>query len=127
MDKTVDAGLELLDRQVVDADGYLLGKVEDLRFVVPPDGPPILAALRLGQRALGRRLDGRLGRWWESVATRLAGTEEPLEISVDNVRALGPSVEVTLHAADLPGATAAERWWRDALVARIPGANRAAG
>jgi hypothetical protein len=56
-----DAGLELLDRQLVDADGTSLGEVDDLLFTDPgpDDGPPVLGALLVGQQAFGARLAGR--------------------------------------------------------------------
>jgi hypothetical protein len=61
-------GFDLLDRQIVDRDGVPVGKVDDVEF--SDDGRSVTALLT-GQRALGARFGGRLGRWITDTATRL--------------------------------------------------------
>ncbi|MFD5326448.1 hypothetical protein [Streptomyces sp. NPDC127092] len=122
---TLDVGLDLLDRQVLDRDGRLLGKVDDLRFDDPGgDSAPELAALLIGQRAFGQRLGGRLGRWWVAVAGRAAGRARPVEVSFRHVRELGPAVELDVRAESLPGLGRAERLLSRGFIGRIPGAHR---
>ena len=49
---TIDAGLQLLDRQIVDRDGRMTGKVDDLELTQLEDAPPFLSALITGPGAL---------------------------------------------------------------------------
>ena len=55
-------GLDLLDRQILDCGGQPVGKVDDVELDVDADGTPYVAALLVGQQALGDRIGGRLGR-----------------------------------------------------------------
>jgi sporulation protein YlmC with PRC-barrel domain len=58
------AGLDLLDRQIIDKDEELIGKIDDVELSDPQGGePPRITALLLGPQAHGQRLGGRLGRW----------------------------------------------------------------
>ncbi len=121
----LDVGLDLLDCQILDRDGRLLGKVDDLRFDDSADGsPPELAALLIGQRAFGQRLGGRLGRWWVAVAGRMAGGATPVEVSVRHVSDYGPAVKLDVGAESLPGLGRAERLLGHGFIGKIPGAHR---
>lgn len=60
LDGELDGALDLLDRQLVDADERLLGKVDDVELIETDDGLTITALLT-GQVALLHRLGGRLG------------------------------------------------------------------
>ena len=69
----IDAALELLDRQLVDSDDSLAGKVDDLELTPSEDDPHVLyvTAILSGPGALGPRLPGRLGRAWSAMFDRL--------------------------------------------------------
>ena len=57
--RVVDAGLHLLDRQVIDPDARNVCKVDDLELTVPEDGgAPYVTAILCGPGVLGRRLGG---------------------------------------------------------------------
>src|SRR5205823_12906992 len=86
-----DLGLELLDRQIVDRDGMLAGKVDDLELSFPEggSGPPFVTAILAGPGALARRLGGRLGWWVESTYARLAEDPTPSRISFGVVKRIG--------------------------------------
>jgi hypothetical protein len=57
--RVLEAGLHLLDRQLIDADGRLAGKVDDLELEIPSGGgPPVVTAILSGPGALSRRLVG---------------------------------------------------------------------
>jgi hypothetical protein len=73
--RRLDAGLRLLDRQLVDEDGRLAGKVDDLEFTDPRDhsGRPELTALLAGPEALAGRLGTPLGRWLEAIRQWVRG------------------------------------------------------
>ena len=74
--RVLEAGLHLLDRQLVDRDGRLAGKVDDLELELPEGGgPPLVTAVLAGPGALGRRIGGRLGAFVEAAANRLRDGE----------------------------------------------------
>lgn len=128
MAETMDAGLSLLDRQVVDADGRSLGKVDDLHFSSPGGGaPPELVAIMIGQQAYGRRLGGRLGRWWTALAARISARPEAVAVPMQVVERVGVTVRLRVGAAAIPELERGERWLRERFIGRIPGAGRASG
>lgn len=128
MTETLDAGLNLLDRQVVDADGRSLGKVDDLRFSSPDAGAaPELTAIMIGQQAYGRRLGGWLGRWWTGVAARLAARPEAVAVPMHLVERIDVTVRLRVTADAIPELERGERWLRERFIGRIPGAGRASG
>ncbi|MEV5822254.1 hypothetical protein AB0L22_24120 [Micromonospora haikouensis] len=124
----IQLGRQLLDRQIVDRDGRLVGKVDDVEFGVDADGVPYVAALLTGQGALGQRIGGRIGRLLVAVADRF--TEEravtPLRIPYRLVEQVDSAVRLRAYLDDLP-ASPVEQWLRRHLIDRIPGADRAGG
>ncbi len=125
MARYLDAGLELLDRQVLDCDGRPVGKVDDLELVMDAKGAPVLGALRIGPQALGMRIGGLVGRAMAGIASRLAGTDQALVVPLEQVDEIGIVVRLSVPVADLPGANRLEHWLRDQVVTRIPGGRRA--
>lgn len=119
-------GFDLLDRQILDRDGEPVGKVDDVELALGEDGTPYVAALLVGQQALGDRMGGWLGRWLADVARRLAPDRErgPIRIPYDLVAELNSAVNLTVGRDLLPDPPL-EVWLRDHLVARIPGATDA--
>ena len=63
------AGVDLLDRQIIDVNGVPAGKVDDLEFSFEPDPDalPIVDKILCGPAALGRRFGGRLGAAFETL------------------------------------------------------------
>ncbi|MBY8875224.1 hypothetical protein K7640_25665 [Micromonospora sp. PLK6-60] len=119
---------QLLDRQIVDSDGRLVGRVDDIAFAVDDDGFPYVACLLTGQGALGQRIGGRIGRILVAVADRFVDDPPvpPLRIPLDQVAHLGSAVRLRCPASALPPSPV-ESWLRRHLIDRIPGANRASG
>src|SRR5437016_4774832 len=101
--QTIDVGLRLLDRQVLDKDGRHAGTVDDLELTPPEDGdgPPIVTGILSGPGALAHRLGGRAGRAMEGLATRLAGRdhEPPAHIPFGVVKRVDNHVELTVAKA----------------------------
>lgn len=126
-----DAGLHLLDRQIVDRDGALVAKVDDLELAQRADGRIAVSALLVGPGALGPRIGGRLGRWTVAVWRRLRPDADPSPSRIDAELVSGTESTVHLGAglADLQRADAHiegfERWMRQHVIDRIPGAGHA--
>jgi sporulation protein YlmC with PRC-barrel domain len=115
------AGLELLDRQLVDPDGMMAGKVDDLELRWSDDGRPFVAAILAGPGALARRLGGRFGGWIASVYARLqGGSRDPARISFGVVSGIDDHVTLTVSREDV-ATFAFEAWVRDHVIDRIPG------
>lgn len=127
--RTIDAALSLLDRQILDCDGRLAGKVDDLELTPPDDsgvGAPYVTAILSGPGALAHRLGGRLGAWVESVHARLHPSSDPgpARIPFEVVKGIGTTVELRVPKRELE-LSRFEDWVRDHFVGRIPGADRA--
>jgi sporulation protein YlmC with PRC-barrel domain len=114
---------DLLDRQIVDRDGAPYGNVDDVELAFDEDGVPYVAALLVGQRPLGRRIGGWLGRWIEHSAQRLAPTPDtpPIRIGYDLVAKVDSAVHLSVRVELLPEPPL-ETWLRDNLISKIPGA-----
>ncbi|MFF4892436.1 hypothetical protein ACIBOV_30340 [Micromonospora chersina] len=119
---------QVLDRQIVDVDGRLVGRVDDIAFAVDEEGYPYVDCLLTGQGALGQRIGGRVGRLLVAVADRFTDDPPvpPLRVPLDRVDRVDSAVRLRCPAADLPPSPV-ESWLRRHLIDRIPGANRASG
>ncbi|GAB2999064.1 hypothetical protein LWP59_20570 [Amycolatopsis acidiphila] len=109
---------DLLDRQIVDVEGQLVGKVDDVELEPTGDGGYRVVALLTGRRVLAERVGGLLGR-----ALRRA-RPGALRITYDHVLEVGSHVTLSLRAEvlDVPPL---ESLLRRRLIGRIPGADRA--
>jgi sporulation protein YlmC with PRC-barrel domain len=127
--RVIDVGLEVLDRQIVDSEGRLAGKVDDLELVFPENGsvPPYVVAIISGPGALARRLGGRLGAWIEAAHGRLHDERppSPARVPFSVVKRLGNHVEVSVERASLES-DLSERWVSEHVIGKIPGARHAA-
>jgi sporulation protein YlmC with PRC-barrel domain len=114
----------LLDRQVVDRDGLLVGKVDDIEL--SDTDPPRVIALLLGPQALGLRMGGWLGRFVYDTAYRLSPQRSPLptRVAYELVSHVDTSVHLQVPRRDLPEPSL-ERWLSTHLIERIPGSDRA--
>jgi sporulation protein YlmC with PRC-barrel domain len=125
--RRIDAGLELLDRQMVDVRGMMAGNVDDLelRFPEGMPGPPHVTAILSGPGALARRVDGALGGWIASVDERLhaPGERGPARVSFGVVGAIGSQIDLTVERDHLD-VMRFEYWVRDRVIAKIPGNDR---
>lgn len=121
-----DLRLRLLDHQVVDLDGGLVCKVDDVEFGRGEDGTWHVTALLSGPLALGPRLPGRLGRWVVAVARRLSAQADaqPRRIPFEHVTHIGSSVIVDRTREELDLA-ALEDWVREKIIEPIPGSGHA--
>jgi sporulation protein YlmC with PRC-barrel domain len=120
--RTLDLQLHLLDRQVVDADGCLVCKVDDLELAVDETGHPYVTAILVGPRALGPRLGGRLGHWVAAIARRLSDGQhaQPPRIDFAQVVDIGSAITLARRRDELD-VDALERWVDIHVIGRIPG------
>ncbi len=124
-DKVLHAGLDLLDRQIIDRDDELVGKVDDLELSNDKDEPPRVVALLLGPQAYGQRLGGRLGNWIATTGARIAGTRQPIRIPLEVVKDIGVSIKLSVSSADLDRVERLDDWLEEHVIRRIPGAGDA--
>jgi len=125
--RRVWAGLELLDHQLVDRAGYLAGKVDDLELEIPDAGDlPVVTAVLSGAGALAAQIGGAAGRWLAAVERRLsADADGSARIPFALVAGIDSSVHLRADREELDS-NRAERWARDVLIAKIPGAGHEA-
>jgi len=120
MSDRIDAYYELMDRQILDHDGRMVGKVDDVELEERDDGRLYVTALLSGPGALGPRFGGALGTIVTSTWSRLSGRTEPARVEWSAVA----SVETVIRLA-VGRTTVAldgfETWMRDRVIAAIPG------
>jgi sporulation protein YlmC with PRC-barrel domain len=124
--RVLDLHLHLLDRQVLDRDGRMVCKVDDLQLDTDAAGRLLVTAILVGPRALGPRLGGRLGQWVTAIATRLADRRDsqPHRIDMGLVTEIGSAVTIARSRADL-GVDLLETWVDEHVISRIPGSQHA--
>jgi len=120
MSDRMDAYYELMDRQILDHDGRMIGKVDDVELEQRDDERLYVTALLSGPGALGPRFGGALGTIVTSTWSRLSGRTEPARVEWSEVA----SVETVIRLA-VGRTTVAldgfETWMRDRVIAAIPG------
>lgn len=123
--RVLDLNLHVLDRQVVDRNGRMVGKADDVELVIGQDGSPRVTAILTGPLALGPRLGGRLGTWMCAIARRLSGERDaPHRIDIALVTDIGSAITVSASSEELDNAPL-ERWVDTYVIRRIPGSDRA--
>jgi hypothetical protein len=122
------AVLELLDRQLVDREGRLVGKVDDVEFEIDdePDALPRVTALLAGLGALANNIGGDAGGALAAVERRLAERRDrqPSRVDIATVTEIASAIELDADGEDLD-TNRGERWVRDVIVDKIPGAGHA--
>ena len=129
-DERFSADELLLDRQIIDAYGLPVGKVDDLELAEDADGgPPVLTAILTGPLALGPRIGGRLGGWWAAAGRRLRPNDDPHPsrvpiTQVDHVDRRELRLTVSRDSLDTDRL---RDWVRDHLIGPIPGSGQTGG
>jgi sporulation protein YlmC with PRC-barrel domain len=118
----MELGQALLDQQVTDRKGELMGKVDGVIVELRKAKPPRVAGLLIGGGTAAERVHAGWARWllrWR----RGWGPrhDEPLEVPWGKVLKIGVDVKVDLDAERTP-ALDWEHWIRDRIISRIPGA-----
>jgi hypothetical protein len=113
---------DLLDSQVVDRRGEKMGRVDGIVLEQRAGEPPRVAYLLVG----GVVLAERVGRHTTKLARGLrrlwgGGEPTPTRLSMGVVRRIGTEIDVDIEGQDMP-ALGWERWLREHVICRIPGA-----
>jgi sporulation protein YlmC with PRC-barrel domain len=100
LENELDAAFELLDRQLLDVDGLMLGKVDDVELTQTDDGLTVTALLT-GQIALLHRLGGSLGNEMAAKYVLLRPSEtnrsRPWRIPIEDVDRLDSAVHLRVQ------------------------------
>jgi hypothetical protein len=125
-DRRLYLGLHLLDRQLVDREGRLAGKVDDLELEQRDDGRLCVTAILAGPGVLAQRMGRRrFGPWLQQAVARLvAGHPAIQRIPLARVTNIGNHIDLDLDRHEL-ATFAAERWVQDHIVGHIPGSRHA--
>jgi sporulation protein YlmC with PRC-barrel domain len=96
----IDGALDLLDRQLLDAEGLMLGKVDDVELTQTDEGLTITALLT-GQIALLHRLGGQLGNELAAKYVLMRPSEtnrgRPWRLPIGDVDRLDSAVHLAVH------------------------------
>jgi sporulation protein YlmC with PRC-barrel domain len=111
-------GRDILDQQVIDAAGRQMGKVDGIVLELGEGGTARVAAVVVGGTTLLWRVHAGLAAW---VERGLGGHGHPTRIPWPRVVKIGIDVKVDVDAERTP-AFRWERWVRDHVIGRIPGA-----
>lgn len=96
-DAGFDAVLHLLDRQIVDSNGQLVGKVDDIELVEDPDGRLVPTALLVGMAALLPRFGAHAFRSWARLAPAFAERYQPGVVEIDLVDDVTSGVHLSVE------------------------------
>jgi sporulation protein YlmC with PRC-barrel domain len=122
--RVLHAGLQLLDRQLVDRSGRLCGKVDDLGLGEPDENGNIyVTAILCGPGALlTRTKHRRLGLWLRRMVQSefASDRDDPVRIPLTYVADIGNHVSIAMDSEQV-ATFAGERWTRDHIVRHIPG------
>jgi hypothetical protein len=124
--RRLDAALQLLDHQLIDREGRMAGKIDDLELTENDDGRLMVTAILSGPGALGPRLPDVLSRSVLALWRRLHNDSEPqpARIHWSVVTDIGSAVRLSTARGELPN-QALEEWARTRIVAKLPGAGHA--
>ncbi|MFN6571159.1 hypothetical protein [Dendronalium sp. ChiSLP03b] len=118
----MDVIRDVLDNQLVDRNQRKMGKVDGIVIEYEDGKPPRLAYIEVGLVTLARRLHPRLSAWLAAVESKWgAKHSEPFRIPWSKVQDVGIDVQVDVDAEATP-ALAWEKWVREQIISRIPGA-----
>jgi len=117
--------LQLFDRQILDPDGRMVAKVDDVEVEERPDGRLAVTALLTGPGALGPRLGGALGgissRAWARLTGKDSSDSNPIDYSL--VADIGSAITLSVSRAAV-GVDGFEVWARTRIIAALPGAGK---
>ena len=123
----LDLGRDVLDKQLVDRHGQLMGKADGVVLEIREGAPPRVVAIEQGGATAGRRVGPRFARWVKALAQATGLSDgEPRRYPFTAVMDVGRDVKLDVDAEEC-GAWIWERWLRRHIVSRIPGSGVGGG
>jgi hypothetical protein len=123
--KRLDLARDVLEMQVVDRDETKMGRVDGIVLELRGDQPPRVRELEMGFVVLARRIHPRVESWLAGLRRRF-GVRKTARYRVpwSKVMEVEPHcIQIDVKADETP-AFDWERWLRDHIVARLPGARK---
>ena len=113
---------DVLDAQLVDRVQEKIGRVDGLLLELEEGRPPRVATIVIGGAARAERI----GRWYVALRRAWRGmfgqrAEHVSRIPFDKVRRIGDTIELDVEEQSLESEHL-ERWLKEHVVCRIPGA-----
>jgi sporulation protein YlmC with PRC-barrel domain len=113
---------DCLDKQLVDAQGDKIGRVDGVVLQLRSGKPPVIAFVEVGAVTQAYRLSKHLGKFIERLERPwLSGRKNRYRIPWRDVVPTGVDVTAAIDVKTFP-ALAWERWLRKKIVLKIPGA-----
>jgi len=118
---SLDAQLNLLDRQLIDSHGRLVAKIDDVELH-EVQGDLVVSGFLTGPGALGPRIGGAPGAITTAAWARLAGRdpEDPKRIDAAHVTKIATAIHLDVPRERLR-VTGFEVWARERIVTALPG------
>lgn len=119
----MDVVRDLLDKELLDANGRQMGRVDGLLMELREGEPPRITSISIGGTTLTQRLPGFVGRWLSAFITRWGLRKgRPFRIDWSHVTEVNTtSVRLDVDSDQTPAMSTAH-WVRDHIITRIPGA-----
>lgn len=119
----IEIARDILDQQLIDRNLTKMGRVDGVVLAVEDGKPPVIDHFELGFVVLARRIHPRVERWLHAIRERWSVRKTARQIvpwsSVAEVT--DNHIKVDIDALETP-AFAWERWLRDNIIIRLPGA-----
>lgn len=121
--KRLDLARDVLDKQVVDRDETKMGRVDGIVLELRGDQPPRVQVLEMGFVVLARRVHPRVESWLERLRRRFSVRRTArYRVAWSKVMEVKPDhVQIDVEADETP-AFDWERWLRNHVIAKLPGA-----
>jgi hypothetical protein len=118
----MDLVRDVLDKQLGDRRGAPIGRIDGIVMHADGDAQPRIVAIEVGSVTQARRLGPRFGRWMERFAQRWGRMNpNPYRFDWSGVAPDDRAFRVDVLASQVE-TRAWERWLREHLIDRIPGA-----
>ena len=119
----IEIARDVLEQQLIDRYLTKMGRVDGVVLAIEDGKPPVIDHFELGFVVLARRIHPRVERWLNAIRERWSVRKIARQIvpwsSVAEVTE--NHIKVDIDALDTP-AFAWERWLRDKIITRLPGA-----